>query len=110
MDKDTLDALKGSIAKWQRIVLGTGADYGSTNCPLCEMYIFKGCHGCPVSNFTSVSGCENTPYADWVEVHQYREPVPIGYGKEIYDARSRTIAEREVAFLISLLPPGEAPP
>src|SRR5262245_41236356 len=33
MDDETLEALNGSIAKWQAIVGGTGEDEGAENCP-----------------------------------------------------------------------------
>jgi hypothetical protein len=38
MDEKTLEALKGSIRKWEAIVDGTGEDDGADNCPLCHMF------------------------------------------------------------------------
>lgn len=65
MDQRALDALKGSIAKWEAIVAGTGADEGIRNCPLCTQYWHNGCVGCPVSELTGYESCDKTPYEAW---------------------------------------------
>ena len=39
MNSKTLEALKGSIKKWQRIVSGTARDEGAINCPLCWKFL-----------------------------------------------------------------------
>ena len=54
MDTKTLTALKGSIAKWEAIVAGTGEDRGTENCPLCAAFYHhpKHCEGCPVERST----------------------------------------------------------
>jgi len=41
VDAKALEALKGSIKKWERIVEGTGVDEGADNCPLCELFWHK---------------------------------------------------------------------
>lgn len=69
----TLDALRGSIAKWEAIVDGTGEDNGWKNCPLCLLFnnrsgeiTNKYCRGCPVAD-AGHTRCDHTPYADFVE-------------------------------------------
>jgi hypothetical protein len=64
---ETLEALKGSIEKWRKIVEENGADHHARNCPLCQ--IFHGdddCNGCPVQSATGKSHCEKTPYTKYV--------------------------------------------
>lgn len=68
MDEQTLDALKGSIAKWEAIVAGTGEDLGAENCPLCALFLRNSkdrsndCKRCPVKIKTGLRYCKNTPY------------------------------------------------
>src|SRR5947209_6256825 len=52
MEAATLQALKGSIAKWEKIVAGTGADGGRADCPLCSLFYEYDCAGCPVAAST----------------------------------------------------------
>lgn len=89
MDDATLTALKGSIAKWEAIVAGTGVDLGGSNCPLCKMFVrINGeCKGCPVMEVTGFDNCERTPYYE-------------------YDPEEPETAQAELDFLKSLLPPG----
>ncbi len=100
MDPATLEALRGSIRKWEAIVAGTGTDNGPDNCPLCRMfhseYFDDGddtpcCLGCPVADAVKNTGCAGTPYEDYDNA----EPD----SQEQHDH-----AERELAFLKSLLP------
>lgn len=87
-------ALRGSIAKWQAIVDGTGVDRGSANCPLCIAcgYGNEGidCTKCPVFEHTGEWYCAHTPYADYDEARNR-------------DAKLK-FAKEEVAFLQGLLP------
>lgn len=69
MSPEVLEALRGSINKWEAIVAGTGRDNGSRNCPLCQMFVkgrsFNGeCVGCPVMVRTGKLGCHGSPYYD----------------------------------------------
>jgi len=106
MEKRTLTALKGSIAKWKAIVAGTGEDRGNDNCPLClEFWLKKrSCAQCPVAIATGKWGCEDSPYEDWDEA----------WSDDIDAARIATtsdlieLAQAELDFLKSLLPEGEA--
>ena len=92
MDEKTLEALKGSIRKWEAIVAGTGVDWGGHNCPLCQLFSChcdEGdyyCYGCPVMLKTGHDDCTTTPY------HAYR------------NHNSIENAQAELDFLKSLLP------
>src|SRR4051812_10552999 len=92
MDAETLEALKGSIRKWEAIVDGTGIDEGWINCPLCRLFLKTGCAGCPVMEKTGIETCLATPYVD------YRRAA----NKRSNDAHAAAIQEMD--FLRSLLP------
>jgi len=104
MDAKTLEALKASIAKWERNAEAkTPADVliGAHACPLCRIFhwAFGGndCKGCPI-NDVGHSGCEGTPYG---AADTAFEEWLYGNGK-LSDFRKS--ARDEVAFLKSLLP------
>ncbi len=93
MNSETLEALKGSIAKWEAIVAGTGFDNGADNCPLCGLFNNADdpetdCDGCPVAEKSGHKYCGGTPYTKFV---------PWGGIKA---------AQEELDFLRSLLPAG----
>jgi hypothetical protein len=96
MDPATLRALRGSIAKWQAIVDGTGEDKGHSNCPLCQMFYDEHndgqscCAGCPVADATDSTCCVDSPYDDWCAAET--------------DEELKGAALAELAFLRSLLP------
>jgi len=109
MDAETLEALRGSIRKWEEIVAGTGTDEGPINCPLCQRfnklflkqeYTYPNmCTGCPVSNFTGLHGCDGTPYEDLENLD------PDAFDSdEDFERRTYELQQREVEFLKSLLP------
>lgn len=106
MDAETLTALRGSIAKWQAIVDGTGIDDGCNNCPLCQKFNgevldrYDGppeedhegawvCRGCPVAMATNRDHCGGSPYTSYC-----------------VDGKTSSRALAELNFLKSLLPPG----
>jgi len=63
MKPEVLEALKGSIRKWESIVAGIGIDAGTHNCDLCKMFRIDDCRYCP-------SECGmNSAYSAW-ETHQ----------------------------------------
>jgi hypothetical protein len=101
-DPLTLAALRGSIAKWEAIVAGTGADGGRFNCPLCTMFWDNNCKGCPVRTRTGIPDCQRSPYERYSH-HRvltfYHTPCP--------ECTRR--AQAELDFLCSLLPPEAAP-
>lgn len=108
MDAETLKALRGSIAKWESIVVGLAEDEGPQNCPLCLKFnafvnpnVPRGCHGCPVRAKSGESGCKNTPYESY-EDYMF----DVGEGEIDEDAElAKRLAQDEVDFLKSLLPP-----
>ena len=115
MDDKTLTALKGSIAKWDAIADGTGADKGSQNCPLCVLFLGDDeegkCEGCPVFEKTKYAMCGLTPYGDWWGA--YRRETGKGPTSESDGAFATTehlkmLARKEADFLRSLLPESDA--
>lgn len=99
MDAGTLEALRGSIAKWEGIVAGTRPDLGVLNCPLCRKFSVPECDGCPVKNATGQVGCHDTPYDYWAvgmdSANSRFAPTP----------ELKVLAQAELDFLKSLLPP-----
>ena len=111
MDKETLKALKGSITKWNKIIKGTGKDYGTDNCPLCEEFLNKTgkCSPCPIAKKTKKARCDGTPYIAW-SGHMFDKHSK--YYTYIHEVRSNEVrcpkckewAIKERDFLKSLLP------
>jgi hypothetical protein len=103
MEAKTLEALKASIAKWEKnAVAKTAKEYriGWENCPLCLLFIDDHCAGCPIEKVGS-KGCLGTPYDEAEEIHE----MWLKKSGSIALAKSATaIAIDEVAFLKSLLP------
>ena len=104
MDEATLEALRGSIAKWEGIVAGTMVDKGMDNCPLCALFnpLIEGsrnysgpetCSGCPVMERTMLRFCAGTPYEPF-------DNCDVEEGTHEYIGA----AKRELDFLKSLLP------
>lgn len=101
MDNKTLEALKGSIKKWEGIVAGTVDNKGAANCPLCQLFNTPNkwgqadqCVGCPIMAETGLMGCQDTPYSDYENAED----------EDPEDEDLQGIAEEELAFLKSLLP------
>lgn len=110
MNAKTLKALRGSIAKWQRIVAGDGVDEGAENCALCALFIDAECVGCPVSKNTGMDGCIGSPYVEFenawiVEMETLTDKFPLfGEPRRVVGPQTMAAALREVDFLTSLLP------
>lgn len=122
MDESTLIALQGSIKKWETIVSGDAIDMGSDNCPLCQKFMAleavepdwatDGCFGCPVAEKVGMSLCSRTPYekwADYVWTHRedgagVRSDSKREWHYQVFDDRSKELAQKEADFLRSLLP------
>lgn len=104
MNKKIRTALEGSIQKWSRIVKGTGFDYGSMNCPLCQplLGVTDACADCPVQAKTALRACVGTPYQAWTDHMQTAHENPVA--ARVFCPRCRVIAQEELAFLQSLLP------
>lgn len=96
MDARTEQALRESIAKWEKnaaVAKCKDAKVNSADCPLCELFAYENCRECPVKNHTGKSECYGTPYYKARE-HYYDNQL----------AAFREAAQREVDFLKSLLP------
>lgn len=113
MNKETLEALKGSIKKWEKIVKSTTAkDEGIYNCPLCKLfhttmsrnYLSESCMACPVYNKTNVFFCNETPYQEWSN-HQYGEHYNRTEDNHRYVGCKECLklSKEELKFLKSLL-------
>lgn len=102
MNKKTLRALKGSIRKWEEIVAGKACDYGSDNCPLCQLFFYTDfCEGCPVKAKTGEQSCSGSPYDKWCCLLPNEVSLSGGY---IHTKQSLAAAKAELKFLKSLLP------
>lgn len=109
MDDQTLKALKGSIAKWEAIVAGTGRDAGTKNCPLCKLFYFKKmCGGCPVFEKTQEPYCSGTPHQELADLPLMGAYSSKGIAISDIAENSREhgleLAKAELEFLKSLLP------
>jgi len=65
--KKEMTALNGSIEKWNGILKGDINDEGTTNCPLCQIYIR--CEQCIIKICTGQNGCDGIDYDSWAS-HQ----------------------------------------
>lgn len=102
MTDAALQALKDSIAHWERMATGTAhPDETPTgyNCPLCQLFCIglenNRCIGCPVYQKTGEKLCSDTPYDQ--ARHAWHE-------HEIDSPQFKQAALAEVEFLKSLLP------
>lgn len=113
MDARTLEALKASIAKWEKNAEAeTPEEYllGNKTCSLCQIFNnWKeqagnlGCAGCPVGD-AGFLYCEGSPYESAIEAYHEWDDAHDGGQR----AAARAAALAEVAFLKSLLPSDEA--
>jgi len=105
MDRKTYDALEASIQKWEKLVKTPleKALLGPHHCPLCLLFhshyredenpVQNRCVGCPVCDKTGRVCCVGTPYDD------------VEWAMADHDeAKFRSAAKRELAFLKSLRP------
>ena len=115
MNKETLEALKGSIRKWERIVKTTTAkDDGIYNCPLCKLFhaaisknfLSESCRTCPIYSKTNKCFCNGTPYQTWSNHHSADHDDVKVYHKHRYVSCKECLqlAKVELNFLKSLLP------
>jgi hypothetical protein len=110
MHKETLKALKASIAKWNYNATVKNLEdvlLGVENCPLCALFHANSCVGCPVWEKTEDELCESTPYPYAKDMLE-RYFSAIGHGDSNgWEKEFREEAELEVLFLESLLPKEE---
>ena len=105
MNAETLEALKGSINKWEDICFRDGEDVGSDNCPLCQKFFLRCNKGCPVHEITH-NGCYNSPWEEWFDhqLHEHHVHYMDYCVRKIRCPECKRLAERELEFLKSLLP------
>ena len=113
MNSKTLEALEGSIEKWEGIVRSTEAeDRGVSNCPLCHLfhgYFSQGeyCIGCPVREKTGMLGCLSSPFDAWINHHEtlHRKEGWVEVVSRHKDCpECLRLAKAELEFLKGLLP------
>lgn len=97
MNYRALEALKGSIRKWEKIVAGTEGDEGTHNCPLCQEFYRQECVGCPVYERTGHAACDGSPYQDWASEKWT-------WGIKAETPEDKLQAQKMLDFLKSLLP------
>lgn len=104
MNEQTLEALKESIEKWEKIVYHGCADRGTLDCALC--CLCRNCLNCIVSIHSNQVGCANTPYVEWdYYMDNYNKS---NENKKVFDNKSKELAINELNFLKSLLLKGHA--
>ena len=117
MTNTTFNALVGSIMKWDLICQGVDVDRGTYNCLLCDLFYGdwdpKSCKNCPVMLHTKKISCKGTPYDLWSKYTEWKSNITrknYSFSKDyriiynIYKNDALEAAEKEVEFLISLLP------
>lgn len=106
MDAATLEALRGSIAKWKKNAEAETPDAyltDASDCPLCELFYWEAdiCRLCPVFQKTGRISCQLTPYGRAAGAQDLWSDDCNNAGKR---KRAHAAALAEVAFLESLLP------
>lgn len=101
MNPETLEALKQSIAHWERKVENPAKEpIGPLHCALCQMFLYGDyeCRGCPIFETTRMSCCGGTPYASVMDAEDAFSDGDISLDQ------FREACRTELAFLKSLLP------
>lgn len=104
MNAQTIEALKASIAKWERNAEAKtprGYKTGPESCALCKLFFWKDCDGCPVAQNTGSLFCNGSPYEHAWEAYAVWRIYPKDAERR---DRAHAAARDEVAFLKSLLP------
>ncbi len=96
MDNKTLTALKESIEHWKDIKKDSSIETSSDDCALCQLTPYVCSVTCPA--YFGNGYCKGTPYIDYVE---YMFTVYI-FGED--EKVRQDLAQKEIDFLISLLP------
>lgn len=111
MTPKTLKALKGSIKKWNKVILGA-PEAGTDDCPLCQIFnndpVMRGvapCKGCPVREKTGLPFCGGTSYREWY-LTSAKQKYKNGSYKNIIsqNGEGRKAALKMYNFLAQLLP------
>ena len=106
MTHEAQKALAESIVKWRAnttIARLEDIKIGASSCPLCELFLERGCTNCPVANVTGIRGCKRTPYDAVEEWYEKKLEFTSREEHDVLLAEFREIAKAEVAFLEGLL-------
>jgi hypothetical protein len=116
MNTATLEALKESIAHWERMQKDPSNPKdtpSSDECPLCRLFLGNDCEGCPVSAAVQKTHCHGTPYLRallaWDSAKQEKPPRIRGRNWNSLQGAWPRIAQEEIDFLTSLLPARNEP-
>lgn len=91
-DGEVLNAIDGSIEKWEKIVSRDGANYANVNCPLCQLFEKGGgCYACPVNKDGKHYDCNNTPYKEFTQT--------VACGDRVTTITEEKLAQAELDFL-----------
>lgn len=101
-------ALQKSIDHWKRLATRTRNEnelIGPAHCALCVEFYNQDCACCPVRNKTGKTGCKDTP---WSDIEDVMPSDSWEDGPEFMNWLNSdefvALAEKELAFLISLCP------
>ncbi|MCP3965086.1 MAG: hypothetical protein GY718_01855 [Lentisphaerae bacterium] len=100
MDDKILTALKASIEHWEDIKKDPDISPSSGNCPLCQLFARNGCNLLCPAYVIDKGYCEGTPYEEY---STYLNSLDHEWGNKNEKLRQE-IAQKEIDFLISLLP------
>lgn len=95
MDAYTLEALQGSIKKWETVVAKGTDGTRWVDCPLCIAFFDHSCRGCPVRERSGRTLCRGTPFTQYEEARS----LLAKRGADLLP-----FAQAELAFLKALLP------
>lgn len=99
-----IEALQGSIRKWQAIAEGKESDHGHDDCALCVKYLEPEggsepvaredayCIGCPVAEDTGLKFCKGSPYQKYATT-----PNAVNAREMLYYLRRLLKKEEEAA-------------
>ena len=109
MKNETLEALKKSIIKWEKIAKSTKEmDLGRVNCALCYLFNDIACEGCPIYSKTKKKYCKDTPFIEWshhAQLHGRNDTYfDKGLRREPGCKECLRLVREELNFLKSLLP------
>lgn len=99
MNAATLDALRASIAHWERLAGGARNEtIGPQGCALCRLFYYERCDGCPVREATRRTLCCASPYEMAEDCFFRRDNSAEAWARWIAAAKA------ELDFLKNLLP------
>ncbi len=113
MNPETLEALKMSIAHWERLASGKrqeGEEVSVWQCALCAVFQIpiesndQKCVGCPVFEKTMQQFCRGTPFVTAEALADSPDPDDEANRDYLDSEEFQDAAQKELEFLKSLLP------